>query len=131
MEHIQITYTGQSYPDERIRAIKALRGLLDLSLRDAKNSLEEAYQNPGAPIEIKTHVGVLGTPDSKTNSFLTDLENLHVITSINSPINDIRTQLTDLIGDAIAAECYGLASDIALVCDKYFGLSKEFINGDK
>lgn len=130
-EIVRITCTNTDNLNNRVAAIKALRGLLDLSLRDAKEAVDAAQSTPGAPITISTAIPLHGIPDVKVMEHLNILEGQGIMTSINSPINDMRTQLVDLIKDATDAECFGLASDIALVCDKYFGLSTAYIRGDK
>ncbi len=124
----QITCIDSDAVKNKIVAIRALRGLLKLSLKDAKEAVEYVMEHPG-----ETHVipvGAQGEPDVKVMEFLNDLEGQGIMTSVNSPINDIRIQLVDLIKDATNAECYGLAGDIAQVCDKYFGLSTAYIRGE-
>jgi hypothetical protein len=128
---VQITCTDANKLINRVVAIKALRGLLDLSLKDAKEYVDNVQDNPNEPLIIKTYVSIRGTSDASVTRHLNDLESQGIITSINSPINDMRMQLVDLIKDATDAECFGLASDIAGVCDKYLGLSTAFIRGDK
>lgn len=130
-EVIQITCTDANKLINRVVAIKALRGLLDLSLKDAKDYVDTVQDNPNVPLMIKTNVALHGTPDASVTRNLNDLEGQGIITSINSPINDMRMQLIDLIKDATDAECFGLAGDIAMVCDKYFGLSTAHIRGNK
>jgi hypothetical protein len=128
---VQITCTDANKLINRVVAIKALRGLLDLSLRDAKEYVDNVQDNPNEPLIIKTNMPIHGASDAAITKNLNDLEEQGIITSINSPINDLRMQLVEMIKDATDAECFGLAGDIALVCDKYFGLSTAFIRGDK
>ncbi len=131
MEIVKITYIGSNYPVDRIKPIKALRGLMGIGIKEAKEALEEAYANTGIPIELPSAIYINGMTDVRIMESLNVLEGLSIITSINSPINDLRIQLVDLIKEATDAECFGLAGDIASVCDKYFGLSTAYIRGDK
>lgn len=124
----QITCIDRNKVTNKVAAIRALRGLLSLPLKDAKDAIEHVMDHPGDTHVIPT--GVQGEPDVRVMEFLNDLEGQGIMTSVNSPINDIRIQLVDLIKDATDAECYGLASDIAQVCDKYFGLSTAYIRGE-
>lgn len=132
MELAIITYhESTNKMENKVLAVRALRGLFGLTLKDAKDAIENAYDHPGTPITIATAVSVNGNTDVKVMEFLNDLEGQGMMTSINSPINDLRIQLVDLIREATDADCFGLAGDIALVCDKYFGLSTAYIRGDK
>jgi len=130
-ETVQITYTLSDAMPNKVSAIRAMRGLLGLPLKEAKDYIEKTIDQPNIPLVITTAKSVHGTPDVTVMGFLNDLEAQGIITSINSPINDLRSQLVDLIKEATDAECFGLAGDIAQVCDKYFGLSTAYIRGDK
>ena len=124
----QLTCPDQDSVTNKVAAIRALRGLLDLPLKEVKDAIEAVVANPGNAHVIPSSVH--GKADATVMGFLNDLEDQGIMTSINSPINDIRIQMVDLIKEATDAECYGLAGDIAQVCDKYFGLSTAYIRGE-
>lgn len=136
MEQVVFTYQGVRATDgnrsmDRVKCIKTVRGLLGIGLKEAKDIIDKIQQNPNIAELVPTIINFSGAPDVEVMKHLSILESEGVMTSINSPINDIRMQLVDLIKEATDAECYGMAGDIAKVCDKYFGLSIAHIRGDK
>jgi len=136
MEQVVFTYQGAEATDgnrsmDRVKCIKTVRGLLGISLKDAKDVIDTIQNKPNVSHAVPTVINFSGAPDVEVMEYLSILESEGVMTSINSPINDIRMQLIDLIKEATDAECYGMASDIAMVCDKYFGLTIAHIRGDK
>ncbi len=135
MDNVAFTYLGDSATDtgsmNRISAIKAVRHLMSASLRDAKNLIDYIQDNPKTTKAMHTTKNFSGVPDAEIMECLDALEGQGVMVSINSSINDLRMQLVDIIKEASDADCFGLASDIALVCDKYFGFSPAYIRGNE
>ena len=58
-ETVQITYTLSGAMPNKVSAIRAMRGLLGLPLKEAKDYIEKTIDQPNIPLVITTAKSVL------------------------------------------------------------------------